>query len=216
MIRLERCKKIFIDFDGVIVDSNSFKELAIEKSIIKTIGNRKNTQQAIDFFNKNAGVSREKKLLAFFKKHQVSEILKMYSRECKSFFKKENPTKGFISFLDYLKFNFKETEIFILSGGEEEEIISFLKRNLLDQYFTEILASKKSKIEHLEERKVSENDIFIGDSRHDLESSIKVGLKFILFEDFKSIQSFPSKKLIEDHVYLKTNNFESLLNKLSS
>ena len=33
MIKLDNCKLIFIDFDGVIVDSNNFKEIAIEKSI---------------------------------------------------------------------------------------------------------------------------------------------------------------------------------------
>ena len=38
MFKLENSKKIFIDFDGVIVDSNKFKELAIEKSIFKIIG----------------------------------------------------------------------------------------------------------------------------------------------------------------------------------
>ena len=29
---LEKCEKIFIDFDGVVVDSNHFKEKAIQKS----------------------------------------------------------------------------------------------------------------------------------------------------------------------------------------
>ena len=38
MINFEKCEKIFIDFDGVIVDSNQFKELAIERSIFKVIG----------------------------------------------------------------------------------------------------------------------------------------------------------------------------------
>ena len=32
MLKLEKCQKIFIDFDGVIVDSNKFKELSIEKA----------------------------------------------------------------------------------------------------------------------------------------------------------------------------------------
>ena len=33
MLEFFSCKKIYIDFDGVIVDSNKFKELAIRKSI---------------------------------------------------------------------------------------------------------------------------------------------------------------------------------------
>ena len=38
MIKLDNCKLIFIDFDGVIVDSNGFKEKAIKKSIFKIKG----------------------------------------------------------------------------------------------------------------------------------------------------------------------------------
>ena len=34
---IEKSKKIFLDFDGVIVDSNNFKELAIEESIFKSL-----------------------------------------------------------------------------------------------------------------------------------------------------------------------------------
>ena len=41
MTILHKCKNIFIDFDGVIVDSNKFKEKAIEKSIFKLSGNNK-------------------------------------------------------------------------------------------------------------------------------------------------------------------------------
>ena len=35
MINFVNCKNIFIDFDGVIVNSNEFKEKAIEESISK-------------------------------------------------------------------------------------------------------------------------------------------------------------------------------------
>ena len=46
MANLEICKKIFIDFDGVIVDSNKFKEIAIEKSIYDAIGINKKSKEA--------------------------------------------------------------------------------------------------------------------------------------------------------------------------
>ena len=68
MINLEKCNKVFIDFDGVIVDSNKFKELAIEKSIYKIIGRNNKSIEAINYFNINAGISREIKLSLFFKK----------------------------------------------------------------------------------------------------------------------------------------------------
>ena len=65
MIELQRCEKLFIDFDGVIVDSNKFKELAIKKSVYELMGKNKISIEAINYFNINAGVSRFKKLSLF-------------------------------------------------------------------------------------------------------------------------------------------------------
>ena len=86
MINFEKCEKIFLDFDGVIVDSNEFKELAIERSIYKVIGKNKTSTDAINFFNINAGIAREKKLSKFFKHHHVLKIMRAYSQECHHFF----------------------------------------------------------------------------------------------------------------------------------
>ena len=71
MSNFRRVKKIFIDFDGVIVDSNQFKETAIEKSIIKLLGKNRKTKEAINYFNVNAGIARNLKLSKFFKKEQT-------------------------------------------------------------------------------------------------------------------------------------------------
>tara|TARA_A100001388_G_scaffold215888_1_gene166416 strand:- start:1513 stop:2160 length:648 start_codon:yes stop_codon:yes gene_type:complete len=214
MIELERCEKLFIDFDGVIVDSNNFKELAIKKSVFEVMGENKMSIEAINYFNINAGVSRFKKLSLFYNDEIVKKILSSYSEQCSLFFVEAPPTKGFKSFLQYLSKHQNHIKIFILSGGEKKEIYLFLKKNNLLQYFEEILASPKSKIDHLNEKKVCKNDIFIGDSKTDLHSSIKTGLKFILFEGFKSKLSFPHDELIINNVFLKTNNFSSFLERL--
>tara|TARA_B100000282_G_C31681327_1_gene466884 strand:+ start:128 stop:775 length:648 start_codon:yes stop_codon:yes gene_type:complete len=214
MIELQKCEKLFIDFDGVIVDSNKFKELAIEKSIYKFMGINKTSIDAINYFNFNAGESRVKKLSMFYDEQIVKKILDLYSEQCRVFFQAATPTKGLKSFLQYLRKEQNHIKIFILSGGEKKEIYLFLKKNLLLPYFEEILASAKSKIEHLNEKQVCEDDIFIGDSRNDLHSSIKTGLKFILFEEFKSKLSFPDDELITNNVFLKTKNFSTILERL--
>ena len=216
MFELEKCQKIFIDFDGVIVDSNKFKELSIENAIFKVVGKNKKSSQAISYFNINAGISREIKLSLFFNKNIVSEILKLYSEECTKFFLEAYPTNGLNQFLKYLKDNHKQIKVFVLSGGEKKEIYSFLKRHKLLPFFEDILASNKSKVNHLEEKQVCNNDIFIGDSKNDLNSSLHFGLKFILFDEFKSKESFPEMELIEKNVFLKTKNFVSLLEKIKS
>ena len=93
MFKLENSKKIFIDFDGVIVDSNKFKELEIEKSIFKVIGKNEYSIKAINYFNINAGISRKVKLSLFFSEDIVNKILKLYSAECKRFFFKGSSYK---------------------------------------------------------------------------------------------------------------------------
>ena len=215
MINFENCKNIFIDFDGVIVDSNEFKEKAIEESISKLFGNHKKSIEAIDYFNINAGLSRNYKLSKFYNKNQVSQIMKLYGQKCKNFFLKANPTLGFEKFVKYINKNHKNIKIFVLSGGEETEIISFLRRHYLLKYFEEILASKKSKLLHLKNKQVATNDIFIGDSHNDLMASLSVGMKFILIEEYKSLKSYPKEDLIKHNGFLKIKNFESIMKKLS-
>ena len=48
---------------------------------------------------------------------------------------------------------------------------SFIKRHKLLPFFEDILASNKTKVNHLKEKQVCKNDIFIGDSKNDLNSS---------------------------------------------
>ena len=215
MIYLRNCKNIFIDFDGIIVDSNKFKEYAIRDSILQLFGESINNYSAINYFNINAGISREKKLSKFFEYDEVNQIMEKYSEKCKSFFVKALPTNGFKEFLFYIKNNTKNLRLFVLSGGEKNEIEIFLKNNNLIIFFDNILASEKSKIEHLKKFNITKNDIFIGDSKNDLKVAIESGLRFVLFEEFQSSESSPSKELIKKHVFLKTQNFQSLLHNLA-
>ena len=210
---LHKCKNIFIDFDGVIVDSNKFKEEAIEKSILKLFGNNKKSKEAVNYFNANAGISRKEKLSKFYDEKDVLEIMKIYSNECDNFFSTATPTEGLVSFLEYIQLTNKNIKIYILSGGEKNEINLFLKQNNLLQFFEDILSSEQSKLDHMKEKKVSENDIFIGDSKNDLKTSLQSRINFILFEGYKSLESFPTKTFIKKNNLLRTENFRTLLDK---
>lgn len=205
---------IFIDFDGVMVDSNNFKEKAIENSIFKLLGKNEKTLDAINYFNVNAGISRNLKLSKFFKEDDVSDILKLYAEECFTFFSETTPVEGLREFLEFLKCQNKNLKLYVLSGGEKKEIKYFLKRNLLLDFFEEILASEKSKLNHLKEKGVSKNDIFIGDSNNDLKSALKINIKFILLGKYKSLKSFPSKNSIKQNVFLETYDFRSLIKEI--
>ena len=215
MIDLSKCKRIFIDFDGVIVDSNTFKESAIENALYEILGKNIKTIEALNYFNLNAGISREKKLSLYFNDEQISKVLKIYSQKCFDFFQKAKPNPHLYQFLNYIKTKHSHINIFILSGGEKREIEEFLNQNNLSNIFDAILASEQTKIEHLKTKQATENDIFIGDSKNDLQTSINYGLKFILFEEYKSFKSFPKDEFIKLNFLLRTKNFESLLNLIS-
>ena len=214
MIDLRNSNNIFIDFDGVIVDSNKFKEVAIEKSIFKLFGENKDNLNAIKYFNENAGISREKKLSLFFKNNEVEKILKKYSIMCRNFFIAANPTIGVKEFLWKIKNNHRKINLYVLSGGDKQEIILFLKKNHLINFFDEILASNKTKEDHLKNKQITKNDIFIGDSTNDLKASLGTGIRFVLFEEYRSLESFPSVDSINKHVYFKTKNFQTFIEKI--
>ena len=216
MIDLSKCKRIFIDFDGVIVDSNTFKESAIENALYEILGKNIKTIEALNYFNLNAGISRKKKLSLYFNDEQISKVLKIYSQKCFDFFQKAKPNPHLYQFLNYIKTKHSHINIFILSGGEKREIEEFLNQNNLSNIFDAILASEQTKIEHLKTKQATESDIFIGDSKNDLQTSINYGLKFILFEEYKSFKSFPKDEFIKLNFLLRTKNFESLLNLISS
>lgn len=204
---------IFIDFDGVIVDSNKFKEEAIENIIFDLFGKFEYYKKAVEYFNEFAGVGRKKKLLKFFSEEEVLKILNLYNAKCKKFLDKAKPTIGFTDFLIYFKNQFKNSNLYILSGSESNEIEYFLRENLILNYFRGILASDKSKLNHLLSMSLKSSDVFIGDSKSDLQAAKHVNIQFILMEGFRSEKSFPTEFKSYKNIY-KTENFNTLLTNL--
>ena len=205
------CQNLFIDFDGVIVDSNLIKEKLISQSINFIENGNEINDYAIDYFNKNAGIDRIKKLDKFYERSIVQKIAANYSRNFRKIIPKLKPTKCFTEFLKYFKNQRPNIKIYILSGGDKNEIKEFLEINKLSFYFDEILSSEKSKFEHLGFLKANSDDIFIGDSNKDLEAAKAFNLNFILMEGYKSLESFPKELLLEKDAILRVLNFCSLL-----
>ncbi|MAR84916.1 MAG: hypothetical protein CL869_01810 [Cytophagia bacterium] len=206
-------ENIFIDFDGVILDSNKFKEEAIENVIFDLFGKYDYNRKAIKYFNEFAGIGRKKKLLKFFNEDEVVNILNLYNSKCKNYLTHAKPTIGFKDFLIYFKNEFKNTNLYILSGSESNEIEYFLRKNFILNYFRGILASEKSKLNHLLSMTLKSDDIFIGDSKSDLKAAMFVNMQFILMEGFRSDNSYPAENNSYKNIY-KTENFFTLLNYL--
>lgn len=186
------CKKIFFDFDGVIVDSNYFKEKAITESIKQVCPENLNVKNSISFFNQNAGQGREKKLSKFFDKNIVDKILNVYTEKCYEFFSYQKTTYGCRDFIKLLRNSYPELKIHILSGGNYNEIKKFLVNNKMDTFFNKILFDNKSKKQHLIDENALSEDIFFGDSKGDLITAKNHPLSFILVKGYSSKLSRPS------------------------
>ena len=62
MKKLEpKYKKLLLDFDGVLIDSNTFKENAIKKAT-QIFKNKIETDKFCEYFTQNNGLSRKDKI----------------------------------------------------------------------------------------------------------------------------------------------------------
>ena len=186
-------QKIFLDFDGVLVNSNKFKEISIEKSIKFYEKNIDIVNRSLDYFNSNAGIGRKVKLIKFFNEEKVELIMKKYSEYCKEYLLHASLTDGSKKFITTVNKKYPEISLYILSGAEKNEISNFLKRKNLSNKFTDLLCSEKSKYDHLKNIRLDKKDIFIGDSKNDLYVSKLIPLNFILVTGYASECSSPKK-----------------------
>lgn len=206
MLNNNNFNQIFLDFDGVICDSNSLKaENIFKASSIFTDEN--NAKKFTEFFIKNNGIPREYKTIQYFRNEILAEkILVEYEKLNENLIDAVlNP--GLLEFLEFYDFK----EIFILSGGSKYEIKEYLnKKNIVD-YFDAIFCGPKTKEQNLKNINIAYPALFIGDSVHDYEVAKKFNLDFIFMygatQVFNWKEIMPGIKKTKDYKTLLENNF---------
>lgn len=172
---MKMCEKrrIFLDFDGVISDSNHAKERNIAEAYFNIFG--VNNDEFVNYFTSNNGLPRESKLNFYFGDADIeNKLLKEYERLNSSLLF-QDLTAGLKEFLAY----YSDERLMVLSGGDKHEIERYLRKNGLYNVFENIFAGPQTKSQHLGVLGVNSGDIFIGDSRHDYEVAKKHGIKFV-------------------------------------
>ena len=171
---------VFLDFDGVIADTNPVKERHIRQSVEKYA----ETEQAdafVQYFMENSGIPREKKVLSRFDRDTGLAILQDYNRRNMQAFSTMELTEGCDAFLEQCRRT--GTALHVLSGGDEAEIRHILQHNGPSR-FDSILSGPETKAEHLSRLDFRKPALFIGDSRYDHQVALSYGLDFVFMSGY--------------------------------
>lgn len=173
---------IFIDCDGVILDSNHIKESNISQVLTKHLSNQILTE-CLEYFNANPGIPREEKLRKYIQsEHLLSKILDEYNTLNLKSLQNAKLVDGVLDFLNAMRK--KGKKVYMVSGGSEDELLSIFSNKNLLHYFDEILGGPKSKAENIRLLNYQGNSIFIGDSQLDLEVASFYKMDFIFVSGY--------------------------------
>jgi len=199
---------IFIDCDGVILDSNHIKEANISQVLTKHLSNEMLTE-CLEYFNANPGIPREKKLSKYIEsEHLLTKILDEYNKLNLKSLQNAKLVDGVLDFLNAMRLAGKK--IFMVSGGFEDELLSIFSHKNLLHYFDTILGGPKSKTENIKLLNYQGNSIFFGDSQLDLEVAVLFKMDFIFVSgytkyDLNSIQQKIKFNTIRNLTQIKLN-----------
>jgi phosphoglycolate phosphatase-like HAD superfamily hydrolase len=177
--------QIYLDFDGVISDSNHIKEVNILRASSFFVSEEK-ALNFTRFFIKNNGIPREQKTLDYFKDEALSDkILRKYA-ELNSKLLEAPLTFGVLEFLK----QWTNKQLIILSGGNNKEIVAYLEVNKIRHHFSDILCGPETKEENLQSMIIKMPAIFIGDSCHDYNVAQKFSIDFIFMSDYTQLKEW--------------------------
>jgi len=184
---VKRIKVIFWDFDGVLMDSNSVRDLGFERVLAEFPKDQVN--QLLKFHQANGGLSRYVKFRYFFEKVRGESITHeevLIWAEHFSVIMKEllvNPNLLVLETINFVKENQGKYIMHITSGSDQDELRFLCKQLGIDGLFSSIHGSPKPKSEWVGEIiKVknynTEECVLIGDSINDWEAAMENGIGF--------------------------------------
>ncbi len=179
---------IILDVDGVIFDSNKTKENNIYMAV-KQITNSKVANEFTPYFMRLSGIPREQKINSFFtdEPELAYHILKYYNNLNEQSLYKAELTKHCTSFIKYCNTGIT---LIALSGGALSEIEKLFDIHKLTTYFTHIFGGPKSKDENIATIKLIPPVLYIGDSKVDYDTSIKLNADFAFMYGYTSFQDW--------------------------
>ncbi|MCF8057838.1 MAG: HAD-IA family hydrolase [Bacteriovoracaceae bacterium] len=177
------------DFDGVLNDSVGIKTNAFLEAY-KDDANSKQLDMIREYHLRHGGVNRTQKFRYFEEEVMCRSVQESKIQALINTFEEsvEKGLKGDTLFSG-VKFCLKKINklnliSYIVSGAPSEEILEVLKRNEIDQYFSEVYGGNNSKETHIKNILMRENlspsdIIFLGDSLTDYDAAVACDLDFL-------------------------------------
>ena len=183
-----KLEAVFFDFDGVICDSVNIKSQAFAE-IYREYG-KEIEDKVVKYHLQNGGVSRYEKFTFWHKEYlnkelQINQLEELAMRFSKLVFKKILNARfidGAIETLEELKKN--KTPAYVVSATPENELKKIIKKRKLENLFTKVYGSPKSKNiivkEILDVEKYNPSKcLFIGDALSDLKAAQSNKIHFL-------------------------------------
>ena len=187
---LEKYNFIFWDFDGVILDSMSVRDIGF-KIVLKNYP-KKDVDNLLEYHRRNGGLSRYHKFQYFFEQilkepfsqEQIADLATQFSL----IMKKELINKDLLinETLSFIKESYGLIRHVIVSGSDQNELRFLCKELSINSYFDEIYGSPTPKIKLVasiinKNKLALETSCLVGDSKNDLEAARLNKISFIGF-----------------------------------
>ncbi len=202
------------DCDGVILDSNSIKNHAFRDALKGE--DEELINEFIEYHKKNGGVSRYEKFNYFFKnmkklkqpENDIKMTLEKFSKIVEKKLIDSKYVPGFNNFL--MKIVNDNKKLYVVSGGDQEELKKVFSKKNIYKYFEEVLGSPTSKEKNTEFVKNlnSNKGIFFGDSKLDFLCAKKFNLDFVFVKRFSEWEDF---SIYESNFKGSINDFNEIV-----
>ena len=181
-------KVIMWDFDGVLMDSNSVRDLGFETVLANYPADK--VAKLMIYHKANGGLSRYVKFRYFFEvilKEKVSEQIIQEMAQSFSTVMREFLTNPDLLIQDSLKFirlNHEKYAMHIVSGSDQQELRYFCQELGISIYFLSINGSPKPKTQLVSDLLINfrynkREVLLIGDSINDYDAAVDNGIRFM-------------------------------------
>ena len=178
---------VFLDFDGVILDSVDIKTRAF-RELFKGYSDQV-LRQVMDYHRLHGGISRVEKIRhahAEFIGNPLSEadLAAWSTRFSDLVMEKVVATEWIAGARDFLEQAYRDLPLFVVSGTPEAELAEVIRRRDMGHYFTEVCGSPVRKPQHVNRiiKRYGLNRsqcFFVGDALTDYDAARETGVQFI-------------------------------------